>query len=44
MNKFKVIQSATVQEDAIITEVQTGDHFPILMTTQSLILELMETS
>jgi hypothetical protein len=44
MNKFKVILSATVQEDATITEVQIGDHFLIHMTMQLPILELMEIS
>lgn len=44
MNKFKVIQSATVLEDATTTEVQIGDHFLIHMTIKSLILELTEIS
>jgi hypothetical protein len=44
MNKFKVTPSAIVQEDAIITEVQIGDHFLIHMTMQLLILELIMIS
>jgi hypothetical protein len=44
MNKYKVIQYATVQVDAIIIEVQTGDHSHTHMIIQLPILELMEIS
>lgn len=41
MNNCKVIQSVTVQEDAIMIEVGHGDLFHSLMTIQYQALELM---